>query len=90
MIAAQLVEEKDIAERFKSLGLYFGTVMAGLLIHGLIILPIIYSAFTRKLPFKYLGNMSQAMMTAFGTSSRFFSNHIAILQYFAAIPVLLR
>ncbi|OXA52781.1 excitatory amino acid transporter 3 [Folsomia candida] len=69
LIAGQLVEEKDISERFKSLGLYFGTVMAGLIIHGLITLPIIYTVFTKKLPFRFLANMSQAMVTAFGTAS---------------------
>jgi Na+/H+-dicarboxylate symporter len=69
LIAAQLIEEKDIVERFKALGLYFGTVMAGLLIHGLIILPALYTIFTRTLPFRFLANMSQAIFTAFGTSS---------------------
>lgn len=64
-----MLEEKDIGERFKSLGLYAITVIAGLIIHGFIVLPAIYTLFTRRLPFRFLANMSQAMITAFGTAS---------------------
>jgi len=34
------------------LGLYFATVLIGLGIHGFIVLPIIFSIFTRQLPFR--------------------------------------
>merc|ERR1712211_232839 len=38
-------------------------------LHGFIILPIIYSLVTRKLPFRFIGSMGPALATAFGTAS---------------------
>ncbi len=55
----------------KALGLYIATVMAGLIIHGGIILPLIYFIFVRKNPARYLYGILQAMATALGTASRF-------------------
>jgi solute carrier family 1 (glial high affinity glutamate transporter), member 3 len=52
------------------LGMYFLTVMIGLFIHGFIVLQLIYFIVTRKLPFRYVGNLSEALATAFATSSR--------------------
>jgi len=69
LIAAQLIDKPDLGKLFQSLGLYFVTVLTGLAIHGLIVLPLIFTLFTRRLPFKFLGNMTQALFTAFGTSS---------------------
>merc|ERR1719445_1424744 len=51
------------------LGWYFTTVILGLFIHGLIVLPILYSVVTRTLPFKFIWNMANAFTTAFGTGS---------------------
>lgn len=70
LIAGQLIEEDDLGEKFQQLGKYFMTVLVGLGIHGIIVLPLIYTITTRKLPFRFLANMSQALFTAFGTSSR--------------------
>jgi Na+/H+-dicarboxylate symporter len=53
------------------LGMYFMTVLLGLLIHGFIVIPLYYSICTRKLPFRFIVNMSQALFTAFGTGSRY-------------------
>ena len=41
----------------------------GLIIHGFIILPSLYTLITRSLPFKFVANMTQAFTTAFGTGS---------------------
>lgn len=70
LIAGQLIGQEDLAGMFAALGKYFMTVIAGLAIHGLIVLPLIYTVGTRTLPFRFLANMSQALFTAFGTSSR--------------------
>merc|ERR1712066_759005 len=51
------------------LGLYFMTVLIGLFVHGFVVLPIIYSVTTRKLPFRFIANMTNAFTTAFGTAS---------------------
>jgi Na+/H+-dicarboxylate symporter len=48
---------------------YMGTVFVGLLVHGLITLPLVLWAFTRVNPFWYMARMKLALMTAFGTDS---------------------
>jgi len=48
---------------------YIVVVITGLLIHGLIVLPIILFLFTRQNPFRYMWQMRKALMTAFGTDS---------------------
>ena len=60
---------KDFADTFSRLGLYFATVVIGLLIHGGIVLPAIYTLVTRTLPFRFIGNVMNALTTAFGTAS---------------------
>ncbi len=42
LVAGQILEMKDVAKTFASLGWYFGTVIVGLTIHGGIVLPLIY------------------------------------------------
>jgi Na+/H+-dicarboxylate symporter len=48
---------------------YAGTVILGLLIHGIIILPILLWLFGRRNPFRYAYNMAAALTTAFSTAS---------------------
>ena len=52
-----------------SIGLYMITILAGLIIHLLIILPLIFWFFTKISPKKHYKAMSKAMLTAFSTSS---------------------
>merc|ERR1712226_1408629 len=59
----------DFGKVLMQLGWYFTTVILGLFIHGLIVLPIMYSLITRTLPFKFIWNMANAFTTAFGTGS---------------------
>ena len=49
--------------------LLFVTVLIGLTIHGLIILPTVFALMTRSLPFKYISNIGTALVTAFATAS---------------------
>jgi len=51
------------------LGGYMGTVFLGLLIHGVIILPLILWIFGRVRPFAFMSRMKPALLTAFGTDS---------------------
>merc|ERR1712001_109394 len=60
---------KDPAKTFQQIGAYFGTVIAGLVIHGLIVLPTVYGLITKTMPFRYIMNMGNALFTAFGTAS---------------------
>ena len=50
-------------------GAYFLTVLAGLAVHALITLPLILWFFTRRNPFRFVYQMSQALLTAFSTAS---------------------
>lgn len=69
LVAGSILDMKDVGKTFASLGWYFGTVLLGLGIHGIIVLPAIYGIFTRSWPFRYVINMGHALATAFGTAS---------------------
>ncbi|XP_045102788.1 excitatory amino acid transporter 3-like isoform X4 [Portunus trituberculatus] len=69
LVASMMIEMEDFSVMLGQLGMYFGTVVLGIFIHGFIVLPTLYTVFTRKLPFRFLANMSQAYITAFATAS---------------------
>jgi len=69
LIGGQILEMEDFSVVAGQLGFYFMTVLLGLFVHGFIVLPLIYSLATRKLPFRFLANMTNAFTTAFGTAS---------------------
>ena len=52
LVAGQLLTFNNIAEEFMKLGWYFMTVLLGLGLHGLVVLPLIYFIVCRKLPFR--------------------------------------
>ncbi|MBU4445938.1 dicarboxylate/amino acid:cation symporter [bacterium] len=56
-------------EVFRSLGMYFITVLTGLLIHYLISLPLFVIILSKENPIRHMKNMSIALLTAFTTSS---------------------
>lgn len=70
MIAAKLAAMADILDALRLLGMFMVTVIVGLLIHALVVLPVIFFAFTRKNPYKFMQGLREAMVTAFGTDSR--------------------
>ncbi len=59
----------SLQEIASGLGLYSLTVIIGLLIHAVIVLPLILKFIGKKDPFKYFLNMGQALTTAFTTAS---------------------
>lgn len=61
---------EDPEKMFAQLGYYMATVLAGLAVHGFIVLPLIYFIATRKNPFSFMYNMLKALLTAWGTASR--------------------
>ncbi|XP_060712208.1 neutral amino acid transporter B(0) [Hemiscyllium ocellatum] len=69
LVAGKIVEMEDVLMLFTSLGKYICCCIVGHLIHGLIVLPLIYFVFTRKNPYSFLWGIFTALATAFGTSS---------------------
>ncbi|XP_067295696.1 solute carrier family 1 member 3a [Pseudorasbora parva] len=69
LIAGKIVEMDDITEMGGQLGMYTITVIIGLLIHAVIVLPLLYFLVTRKNPFVFIAGLLQALVTALGTSS---------------------
>uniref|UniRef100_A0A8C1H8E7 Amino acid transporter n=1 Tax=Cyprinus carpio carpio TaxID=630221 RepID=A0A8C1H8E7_CYPCA len=69
LIAGKIVEMDDISEMGGQLGMYTITVIIGLLIHAVIVLPSLYFLVTRKNPFVFIAGLLQALVTALGTSS---------------------
>ncbi|XP_049751550.1 excitatory amino acid transporter 3 [Elephas maximus indicus] len=68
LIAGKIIEVEDW-EVFRKLGLYMATVLSGLAIHSIIILPLIYFIVVRKNPFRFAMGMAQALLTALMISS---------------------
>ncbi|TRY88748.1 hypothetical protein DNTS_029677 [Danionella cerebrum] len=69
LIAGKIVEMDDLSEMGGQLGMYTITVIIGLLIHAVIVLPLLYFLVTRKNPFVFIAGLLQALITALGTSS---------------------
>merc|ERR1719369_2748277 len=69
LIGGQVLGVESLGTVVNQLGWYFSTVLIGLFVHGFIVLPIIYMVITRTLPFRFIGNMTNAFTTAFGTAS---------------------
>ena len=69
VIAQQVLLGNEITEVISRLGLYFITVLAGLLIHGFFTLPLTVKLLGRANPLKHFRNMATPLLTAFSTSS---------------------
>ncbi len=70
LIGGIVAENKEsLGELLSSLGLYSLTVILGLLIHAVIILPLMLKIFTGRKPMPYFLHMGQALTTAFTTAS---------------------
>lgn len=70
LVAGKILDMHDPAHLGEKLGMYFITVLSGLFVHGLILLPLFYYFFTRKNPFSYIRGLLQALVIALATSSR--------------------
>uniref|UniRef100_A0A8D0H0A6 Amino acid transporter n=1 Tax=Sphenodon punctatus TaxID=8508 RepID=A0A8D0H0A6_SPHPU len=69
LVGSKIVEMEDIVRLVTSLGKYIFASILGHIIHGGIILPLVYFAFTRKNPFSFLLGLITPFATAFATCS---------------------
>ncbi|XP_040183559.1 excitatory amino acid transporter 2-like [Rana temporaria] len=69
LICGKIAGIKDLETVARQLGMYMVTVIVGLVIHGVMILPLIFFSITRKNPFHFYAGIFQAWITALGTAS---------------------
>ncbi|XP_032451771.1 excitatory amino acid transporter isoform X1 [Nasonia vitripennis] len=69
IIAGKIMSISNLAATGQMLGLYMLTVVLGLLVHGVITLPLIYWLITRRNPAVFFKGIMQAWITAAGTAS---------------------
>ncbi|XP_071114074.1 excitatory amino acid transporter-like isoform X1 [Haliotis cracherodii] len=69
LIIGKILSLEDPAKVGEQLGMYMLTVLSGLIIHAVIVLPAIYFVITRKNPLKLFIGILQAWVTALGTAS---------------------
>uniref|UniRef100_A0A8C5LMK7 Amino acid transporter n=1 Tax=Leptobrachium leishanense TaxID=445787 RepID=A0A8C5LMK7_9ANUR len=69
LIAGKIAEMEDMGVVGGQLGMYTITVIVGLLIHAIFVLPLLYFLVTRKNPWVFIAGILQALITALGTSS---------------------
>lgn len=60
----------DIVKSLNMVGMYMATVIVGLFIHAFVIIPLLYLIAARKNPLTFYLGLRDAIITAFGTSSR--------------------
>lgn len=69
VIAQQIEMGNNISEVISRLGLYVVTVLASLIVHAFISLPLMVKILGRANPLKHFINMAAPLLTAFSTSS---------------------
>ncbi|RXN02603.1 excitatory amino acid transporter 2-like protein [Labeo rohita] len=69
LICGKIAAIGDLEVVARQLGMYMVTVIVGLIIHGGLILPVIFFSVTRKNPFAFYSGIFQAWITALGTAS---------------------
>ncbi|XP_023392574.1 excitatory amino acid transporter 5 isoform X2 [Pteropus vampyrus] len=69
LIAGKILEMDDPTAVGKKLGFYAVTVVCGLVVHGLFILPLLYFFITKKNPIVFIRGILQALLIALATSS---------------------
>ncbi|KAM3865818.1 solute carrier family 1 member 7a [Diretmus argenteus] len=69
LVAGKILEMDDPTAMGKKLGFYAITVVMGLVLHGLFILPAMYFFITKKSPIVYIRGILQALLISLATSS---------------------
>ena len=71
LVAARIAAMEDVLNVIGKLALYLVTILCGLLIHSLVLLPLVFFVITRNNPYRFMKGVGDALMTAFGIASRF-------------------
>jgi Na+/H+-dicarboxylate symporter len=70
LVAASLASAGNLADLMSSVGIYVGSAVAGMLVHVLVTLPILFIWFTNgENPYKWLFAVRQPLIIAFSTES---------------------
>uniref|UniRef100_A0A8C4R0H6 Amino acid transporter n=1 Tax=Eptatretus burgeri TaxID=7764 RepID=A0A8C4R0H6_EPTBU len=69
LIAGKILEMDDPKVMGKRLGLYSVAVVGGLIVHGMVILPLMFFVITKKNPIAFIRGILQALLIALATSS---------------------
>jgi proton glutamate symport protein len=69
LVAEKIAQQSDLVALVRSLGTYMLVVMAGLVVHGFITLPLIARFIGKVNPYKHFQAVKTALLTAFSTSS---------------------
>ena len=69
LVAGRFARAGDLTLLIGSLGKYMSTVLLGLAIHALFVLPLLLWIFGRRNPLRYVFGMGPALLTAFSTAS---------------------
>ncbi|KAK2896706.1 hypothetical protein Q8A67_011194 [Cirrhinus molitorella] len=69
LVGSKIVEMEDVVLLVTSLGKYIFASILGHIIHGGVVLPLIYFGFTRTNPFSFLSGLITPFTTAFATCS---------------------
>jgi len=71
LVASKIVDMEDPVILVANLGKYILCCVLGHVIHGALVLPLIYFLITRKNPYTFLRGIITPLTTAFGTASRY-------------------
>lgn len=69
LVAEKISEQNDLIALVQSMGLYMITIIAGLLLHSVITLPLLVKWIGKVNPFKHFLSVRTPLLTAFSTSS---------------------
>ena len=70
LLIVSFAKMKDIYATFAGLALLVVTIVTGVLIQAFVTYPALYFIAVKKNPFTYMKGAAEAIITAFGTSSR--------------------
>uniref|UniRef100_A0A670I7N4 Amino acid transporter n=1 Tax=Podarcis muralis TaxID=64176 RepID=A0A670I7N4_PODMU len=87
LIAGKILEMDDPSAIGKKLGFYAITVVCGLVVHGLFILPMTYFFITKKNPIVFIRGILQALLIALATSSRYHMMNETLAQFYLALLI---